>query len=235
MKKISILLILAAVIAPPVAAQQNTLSGITLHSAVDSACYAIGVNYGAGLGESMKTFPGAGGEANLNALAEGFMRAITGDFDALLMAPEEAQVYLQSYILEATIKESEAAKEEEVRFMAYNKTQEGVITTESGLQYKILKQGEGDIPTIEDRVTVHYTGVFLDGTVFDSSEVRGEPLTMDITQVISGWIELLQLMPVGSRYIAWIPSDLAYGSQGFQSIKPNTTLVFEMELLNIEK
>jgi len=234
MKKINILLILAASMAYPLIAQQNASPRIILNSAVDSACYAIGINYGTGLGEQMKSFPG--GEANLNALAEGFVRAITGDFEALLIEPDEAQAFLQSYIMDATVKEAEAAKEEENRFLVENKNREGVITTESGLQYKIITQGEGDKPTIDDRVTVNYTGVLLDGTVFDSSERHGEPLTIGITQVISGWTELLQLIPVGSKCITWIPAELGYGAQGAgQAIKPNTMLIYEIELLNIEK
>lgn len=233
MRKISISLILTVIIASSLAAQQNTASGITLNSALDSACYSIGVNFGAGLREQMKTFPG--GAANLDAIAAGFVQAITNNFEALLMYPEEAQAYVQSYVMDATIKEAEAAKEEEARFMAENKTKEGIITTESGLQYKILTQGAGDKPTIEDEVTVQYTGILLDGTIFDSSERHGEPLTTNLTNVLSGWTELLQLMPVGSHYIAWIPSELAYGEQGYQQIKPNTMLIFEVELLRIEK
>ena len=233
MKKISILLILITVIVSSTAAQQNASSGITLNSAVDSACYSVGINYGAGLREQMRTFPGAGGNANLNALAAGFVHAITSDFEALLINPEEAQAYIQSYIMDATVKEAEAAKEEEARFLAEHKTQEGVFTTESGLQYKIITQSEGKIPVAEDVVTVHYTGALLDGTIFDSSESRGEPLTISLTEVFQGWAELLQLMPVGSRYIAWIPSELAYGSQGLGQIRPNTMLIFEVELLSI--
>jgi len=234
MKKIYFLLILTAVLTSPLVAQTNALSGITLNTAVDSACYAIGINYGSGLGEQMKSFPG--GEANLNALAEGFVRAITGDFETLLIDPDEAQAFLQSYIMDATFKEAEIAKEEENRFMAENKTKEGVITTESGLQYKIITQGDGDKPTVEDRVTVNYKGLLLDGTVFQSSEEMGSPLTIGMDQVLAGWTELLQLMPVGSKYITWIPSALGYGAQGAgQAIKPNTMLIFEVELLSIEK
>ena len=228
MKKNSILFILTAIISTPLIAQQNT----RLTSAVDSACYAIGVLNGAGLKESMDQFPG--GKYNLDAITIAFAHALTGDATTLLLNPGEAQDYLQAFVMEMTVREAEEAKIEERRFLAENKTKAGVNTTESGLQYKVLKLGEGDKPAQNDNVTVHYTGSLLDGTVFDSSESRDEPITIGVTQVIQGWTELLQLMPLGSRFIAWIPSELGYGAQGNGPIKPNSTLVFELELLGIE-
>ena len=233
MKKISIIFILTAIITSPLAAQQQSSSGISLNTAGDSACYAIGMSHGLGLRDQMATFPG--GQANFHAVAEAFVYAITGDIEALQINPELAQAFLQAYIMESTTKEAEAAKIEEALYLAENKTREGVITTESGLQYKVVKQGEGKKPTIDDKVTVHYIGILLDGTIFQSSYERGEPLTMDVTQFISGWAEGLQLMPIGSTYVFWIPSELAYGEQGKGRIKPNTMLIFEVELLGIEK
>ncbi|MDR1745951.1 MAG: FKBP-type peptidyl-prolyl cis-trans isomerase [Tannerella sp.] len=205
-----------------------------LNGAADSACYAIGISYGNGLKEQMKVFPGGG--VNLDALAEGFLKAIRSDSLALLLTPEEAQAYIQAYIMGIQVKEAMAEKEKGEQFLAANKTQEGVITTESGLQYKIIKQGEGEIPTAEDQVKVHYTGKLLDGTTFDSSVQRGEPAVFGVKQVIPGWTEVLQLMPVGSKYEVWIPSELGYGTQGAgQMIKPNNVLNFEVELLEIVK
>jgi FKBP-type peptidyl-prolyl cis-trans isomerase len=180
----------------------------------------------------MKAFPG--GEANFEAVAEGFVQAIKGD-SALLLNPEAAQAFIQSYISEIQLRETGIEKEKGERFLAENKTQEGVITTESGVQYKVLRQGNGPRPVSEEQVQVHYTGKLLDGTVFDSSIQRGEPLTIGVGQVIKGWTEILQIMPVGSKYQVWIPSDLAYGEQGAQIIKPNSTLEFEIELLDIVK
>ena len=228
MKKISILFILVTMAICPLVAQQT----ISLNTAADSACYSLGVLNGMGLKESMKQFPG--GNANLHVLADAFVKALIGDTETLLINNEDAQVYLQAFVMEAAAKEAEAAQEEEIRFFAENKKQEGVITTVSGLQYKVINQGEGDKPDINDRVTVHYTGSLLDGTVFDSSIDRGEPVTFGVAQVIGGWTEVLQLMPLGSKFIAWIPSELGYGAQGNGPIKPNSTLVFEIELLSIE-
>jgi FKBP-type peptidyl-prolyl cis-trans isomerase len=202
----------------------------TLATVVDTVSYSIGVNYGSGLRESMKNFPGG---ANLEALKEGFRQAIDGD-TALVITADAAQGYIQSYLANLQQQEAEAEKEKGDRFLAGNRTAEGVITTESGLQYRILKQGDGIKPAAEDQVQVHYTGKLLDGTVFDSSIERGEPLTIPVTGVIRGWAELLQLMPVGSKYQVWIPSELAYGPQGAgQTIKPNSVLEFEVELLGI--
>ena len=227
------LFILALIIASPLAAQQKESSQLKLNSAVDSACYAIGILNGVSLRENIKTFPG--GEYNLFALAEGFVQSLIGDLESLLMNPSNAQMYFQNFMSSIAEKEAEAAIAEEKRFLDENKTKAGVITTESGLQYKVLKPGEGDKPAREDRVTVHYTGKLMDGTVFDSSEERGEPITLGVGQFINGWTELLQLMPLGSRYQAWIPSALAYGAQGAgQVIKPYTPLIFEVELLGIE-
>ena len=228
MKKISILFLLAVLIVSPLAAQQK----ISLISAADSACYAIGVLNGSGLRESMDQFPG--GEYNLQAIAEAFVHALIGDSETLLINQEDAHGYIQAFVMEASVKEAEATKEAEIRFLAENKTKEGVITTESGLQYKVLKLGEGDKPSPNDKVTVHYTGRLLDGIVFDSSEDRGEPVSFGVSLVIDGWTEVLQLMPLGSRFITWIPSQLGYGAQGNGPIKPNSLLVFELELLGIE-
>ncbi|MDR0845790.1 MAG: FKBP-type peptidyl-prolyl cis-trans isomerase [Tannerella sp.] len=236
MKKINVLImLLVAVMAisccptKKVAVTPSTL----LNSALDTACYSIGVSYGAGLRDNLKEFPG--GEANLNALAEGFIKAIKSDSTAL-MTQESAQAFIQSYMAGIQQKEMEAEKTKGEEFMAANKSKAGVITTESGLQYKIIQQGTGAIPNQTDNVKVHYTGKLLDGTVFDSSVQRGEPVVFGVNQVIVGWTELLLLMPVGSKYIVWIPSALAYGDRGAgQTVKPYSTLEFEVELLDIEK
>ncbi len=123
---------------------------------------------------------------------------------------------------------------EGIKFLEENKTREGVSTTESGLQFSVINQGEGAIPARTDRVRVHYTGRLIDGTVFDSSVQRGQPAEFPVSGVIPGWIEALTLMPVGSKWELYIPSSLAYGERGAgASIPPHSTLVFEVELLEI--
>jgi FKBP-type peptidyl-prolyl cis-trans isomerase FklB len=121
-------------------------------------------------------------------------------------------------------------------FLAENKKKEGIVTTDSGLQYKVLKKGDGPTPLPTDKVTVHYRGSLLDGTEFDSSYKRGQPASFQVGGVIRGWTEALQLMNVGSKYQLFIPSDLAYGQRGAgQRIGPNSMLIFDVELLSIEQ
>lgn len=149
-------------------------------------------------------------------------------------------------LIEAKMQEAKTVREEEQkaqsadviaegeRFLAENKNKEGVVELPSGLQYKIIEKGTGSIPSATDRVKVHYKGSLLDGTVFDSSIDRGEPITFGVSQVISGWTEALQLMPVGSKWMLYIPYQLGYGNRDAGVIKPYSTLIFEVELLGIE-
>lgn len=229
MKKVSVL-VAAAVVSGMFFTSCGPKTNVSLKSDVDSVSYAIGVSTGLGYKENLKTLPGA--EANVDALIAGFVQAIKGDSTKMNM--EEAREYMQKYFVEASAKEANKTKEEGEKFLADNKTKSGVITTESGLQYQVITEGTGAKQTAEDHVKVHYTGTLLDGTKFDSSIDRGEPAEFPVSQVIKGWTEGLQLMPVGSKYIFWIPSDLAYGDRGAgQMIKPNSTLKFEVELLEI--
>lgn len=123
---------------------------------------------------------------------------------------------------------------EGVEFLTENAKKDGVVTLESGMQYKVLIPGTGAIPIATDKVNVHYHGTLIDGTVFDSSVQRGSPASFGVTQVIQGWIDALQLMKTGSKWILYIPADLAYGTRGSgQKIEPNATLIFEVELLSI--
>ena len=159
----------------------------------------------------------------------------------LELTQEEGQQFVQKYFTELKAKnklandeKTKALAEEGVAYLAENSTKEGVTTTESGLQYEVLSKGEGSSPTPQDNVTVHYTGTLTDGTVFDSSVERGEPATFGVSQVIPGWTEALQLMSVGDKFRLVIPSELAYGQRGSGAkIAPNSTLVFEVELLKI--
>ena len=129
---------------------------------------------------------------------------------------------------------SEGNAEAGAAFLAENAQREGVMVTESGLQYEVLQAGDGDSPGLDDQVEVHYRGTLIDGTVFDSSYDRGQTVTFGVTQVIAGWTEALQLMQEGSKYKLYIPSELAYGAGGAgQLIGPNATLVFEVELIDV--
>lgn len=232
MRKISVLVAAAAVTFGIAFTSCGPKTNVSLKNDVDSASYAIGVFNGAGFKENLKTLPG--GEANIDALIAGFVQALKGD--STKMTPEQARDYMQTYFIQATAKVAKKQKEEGEKFLAENKTKSGVITTESGLQYQVVTEGNGERPTATDRVKVHYTGTLLDGTKFDSSVDRGEPAEFGVNQVIKGWTEGLQLMTVGSKYIFWIPSDLAYGDrQAGELIKPNSTLKFEVELLEIVK
>lgn len=232
MKKFSVLVATAIVVLGMSATSCDSHKSASLKTAIDSASYAIGINTGSGYKENLKTLPG--GEANVDDLIAGFIQSIKGDSAAMKMTPQEAQTYLQTYFVEAQAREASKFKEEGEKFLSENKTKSGIITTESGLQYQVVTEGTGAKPTADDKVKVHYTGTLLDGTVFDSSVERGEPAEFGVGQVIKGWTEGLQLMPVGSKYIFWIPSELAYGERGAgQDIKPNSALKFEVELLEI--
>ena len=130
---------------------------------------------------------------------------------------------------------AETNKQQGEAFLAENAKKEGVVVTESGLQYEVVEAGDGERPAAEDTVTVHYEGRLIDGTVFDSSHQRGEPATFALNRVIPGWTEGLQLMPAGSKYRFYIPSDLAYGGRSMgDTIGPNSTLIFDVELMGIE-
>ena len=174
---------------------------------------------------------------NMDVLKQGLVNGIKGHENQ--MTVQEANSYIQ-----VTMRAEEAAAMEKQysgnkkageEFLAENAKKEGVVTLPSGLQYKIIKEGNGEIPTATSNVVVHYHGTLIDGTVFDSSVERAEPAHFGVTQVIRGWTEALQMMPVGSKWMLYIPYDLAYGSRGPSPvIEPYSALVFEVELLGIE-
>lgn len=160
----------------------------------------------------------------------------TMDANALVQKEIEKAQETQQARQEETLKEQYAgAISEGDAYMAENAKKEGVVTLASGLQYEILKEGNGPTPTDTNRVKVHYHGTLINGEVFDSSVDRGEPSVFGVTQVIAGWTEALKLMPVGSKWKLYVPYDLAYGSQDRGTIKPFSNLVFEVELLGIEE
>ena len=150
------------------------------------------------------------------------------------LTASEANRILQDFMAEQQAGEGKGNLEEGLRFLAENRKQQGVTETESGLQFTILKTGDGELPLLTDQVKCHYHGTLIDGTVFDSSVERVQPAVFPVNGVIQGWVEALQMMPVGSKWRLFVPSDLAYGSRGAGgAIGPNSTLIFDVELLEI--
>lgn len=187
------------------------------------------------LGMSMATQLMQTGLENLDV--EAFVKAFSEIMknDETTMSLEEASQHIQEYFSAKQNEMLEMNKQKGELFLAENAKKENVVTLPSGLQYEILTEGDGAIPTATDTVNCHYHGTLIDGTVFDSSVQRGQPATFGVTQVIKGWVEALQLMPVGSKWRLFVPSDMAYGKQGAgNDIQPNATLIFEVELLGIQ-
>jgi len=210
-------------------AQEST----ALKSPKEKLSYALGVDLG-------NQFRQQAVEIDPAIFAEGLKTALGGG-KTLLTEQEIRSVIgeLQNKMREkqaAAVKEiSEKSKKEGEAFLAENKTKEGVVTLPSGLQYKILKAGDGKKPTIDDTVVCHYRGTLINGTEFDSSYKRNQPATFAVKGVIKGWTEALQLMPVGSKWQLFIPSALGYGERGATTlIPPNSALIFEVELLSIQ-
>ena len=205
----------------------------TLDTEVKQLSYMLGMDVGA----SLKNIDL---EIDLDAFTQAIADILAGRDTKLTRekATELKQVFIQQRQQQQQAKTQAAAQANLAQgnaFLERNKTQEGVTTTASGLQYEIIKESEGPTPTAADTVTVHYRGTLLDGTVFDSSYDRGQPATFALNRVITGWTEGLQLMPVGSTFKFFIPPQLAYGEHGAGAqIGPNATLIFEVELLEIK-
>lgn len=207
-------------------AQSNA---VDLDSDVAKFSYAIGID----LSQSIKR---QGVEVDVDALAEAFRDVMEGN--PLQLTPEQIAEVKSKQEQDAANRIKKMAQDNIQRgkdFLAKNLESDGVEETASGLQYKVVVAGDGPRPTPSDQVVVHYTGTLIDGREFDSSRRRGEPAEFGVTQVIQGWQEALQLMPVGSKWMVYIPSDLAYGPRGAGGvIGPNETLIFEVELLEIK-
>jgi FKBP-type peptidyl-prolyl cis-trans isomerase FklB len=208
----------------------SNISGqdVKLANEIDSVSYSLGLNVA-------KNIKSQGlEEINMDAIMKAFDDVYAGKEQ--LISDMDAGQCLNSYMQKAQLAKSNASKEAGETFLAQNKTRSGVITTESGLQYEVITEGSGDKPGLQDKVTTHYHGTLIDGTVFDSSVNRGEPVSFPVNGVIPGWTEALQLMSVGSKWKLYVPSELAYGQRGAGgAIGPNETLVFEVELLSIER
>lgn len=225
----------ALVLTVGVAGCQNsgTKGEIKLTNNTDSVSYALGVLIGENNKQQMKTAPGVD-QLNKDIILAAFEKAFRGD--SVQIKPEQANAAIQLFFTNVSKGEGEKNLKAGEEFLASNKAKAGVVTLPSGLQYEIIKAGSGAKPKTEDQVRCHYHGTTIDGKVFDSSVERGEPVVFPVSGVIPGWTEALQLMPVGSKWKLVIPAALAYGEQGAGAdIKPNSTLVFEVELLEIVK
>jgi FKBP-type peptidyl-prolyl cis-trans isomerase FklB len=227
--------------APAAKAGSATVAGkapaaktLALTTPKDKASYAIGMNIGNGLHRDSV-------EVDPNILLEGLKATLAGG--KALLTDDEAKSALTELQAEVTKRQQEKLqivgegnKKEGDAFLAANKTKDGVVTQPSGLQYKILQAGTGPKPSASDTVVCNYRGTLLNGTEFDSSYKRGQPATFAVGQVIPGWTEALQLMPVGSKWQLFIPAELAYGARAAgPDIAPNSTLIFEVELLSIQE
>ncbi|WP_372949854.1 FKBP-type peptidyl-prolyl cis-trans isomerase [Mariniphaga sp.] len=207
------------------------MQNVNLETEADSAGYAIGILVGTNNKQQVENAPG-GADINLDAMVAAFSAASKGEEGA--MTTEEADQIIRRFFEAAGEKEGQVNLEAGNAFLEENKSRDGINSTASGLQYEVITEGTGPKPSAEDRVRVHYHGTLIDGTVFDSSVDRGEPAVFGVGQVIPGWTEALQLMPVGSKWKIYLPSNLAYGERGAGAdIGPNSALIFEVELLEI--
>ncbi|HEY6250482.1 MAG TPA: FKBP-type peptidyl-prolyl cis-trans isomerase, partial [Candidatus Angelobacter sp.] len=215
---------------------QSSSPASALKDDKEKISYALGMR----LASEVKRLRSMSVEIDSDLVAQGLKDALSGK---TLLTPDE-RIFVLSQLQKDLIAkeqqqkelEAEANKREGEAFLAANKTKEGIVTLPSGLQYKILTQGTGPKPAPTDTVVCNYKGTFIDGNEFDSSAKRGQPLTVSVIGVIPGWTEALVRMPVGSEWQLFIPPALAYGERGFGSdIKPNATLIFDLELLSIKE
>ncbi len=227
------------------ATKPKTQTPLVLKTPKDKASYAVGLNVGKSLGAQLHQ---QSVEVDQAILLKGVKDALAGG--KALLTDDEVKAVLMQLQTEVRTRQQEKMKVEQEKmkvageankkegdeFLAANKIKEGVVTLPSGLQYKILTEGTGPKPAATDTVSCNYRGTLINGTEFDSSYKRGQPLSIQVNGVIKGWTEALQLMPVGSKWQLFIPSEMAYGERGpSPQIGPNSTLIFEVELLSIQE
>jgi len=198
--------------------------------------YAIGRNIGQTIANDQLKLDKAALFAGIADTLDGKDSALSDEeIAATFKKFQEDQMAAQQAAMENAQAKNAELVEAGLKYLEENKAKEGVVVTDSGLQYTVIAEGEGEMPGPDDEVTVHYVGTLVDGTEFDSSISRGEPISFPVNGVIPGWTEALQLMKVGSKYQLVIPSDLAYGPGGTGPIPPNAVLIFEVELLSVQK
>ena len=223
MKNVIIISSLLAVVACKTEAPKEA----NLENELDSVSYSLGVNIGENIKNQFE-------DISLDNFKAGMKEVLDNEKDPKISG-EQATAIIQGYFTKKQGQESESMIEEGKKFLQSNASKEGITVLESGLQYEVLAEGDGiNMPKLEDKVTTHYHGTLMDGTVFDSSVDRGEPASFPVNGVIKGWTEALQLMSVGSKWKLYVPYDLAYGERGAgPQIGPYSTLVFEVELISI--
>ncbi|MDO4692780.1 MAG: FKBP-type peptidyl-prolyl cis-trans isomerase [Porphyromonadaceae bacterium] len=225
------LALLGAVACSPKVTKQVAPAGPVLANEVDSAAYVLGFVNGDGFRRSISDLPGDSLSRDL--ILEGFSAGMKENHDRFKL--EDAQKFLQDYIKKIQERDLQEMKQRNDSALLANKTKEGVKTTESGLQYRVLRPATGVKPTVQDTVVVDYVGRTIDGKEFDSSYKRGQSATFSLLQVIPGWTEGICLMEKGSKYEFYIPASLAYGERGAgRDIAPHSTLIFEVELHDIK-
>lgn len=230
-KQIILLTIAGAIGMGTVEAQSKKTKTTTMTkttTTIDSVSYALGVNIASNLKSQ--------GMDNISTemLSKAFTDVMKGN--PLMVSNEKAESILNEFFMKLQAEKTEKNKVLGVKFLEENKKKPGVVTLPSGLQYSVMKEGDGEIPKETDKVTTHYHGTLIDGTVFDSSVDRGQPASFPVNGVIKGWVEALQLMKTGSKWKLFVPSELAYGERGAGGkIGPGATLVFEVELISIDK
>lgn len=241
MKKAAIALMVASTLGlgacQPQKADPMLVEELKLETEQQKQSYAFGANVGSYVGKRITDQTEVGVELDNELVLKGFIAAIQGKSQLGDEEIQEINLALDNAFKEGLQKKEAMVGEENIvkgeTFLAENAEREEVTVTDSGLQYEVLTASDGPKPEAQDTVQVHYRGTLLDGTEFDSSYSRGEPATFPLHRVIAGWTEGVQLMSVGSKYKFFIPSALAYGARSTGAITPNSTLIFEVELLDI--
>jgi FKBP-type peptidyl-prolyl cis-trans isomerase FklB len=214
--------VFAGLMISPAFTQKTTL----MTNKLDSVSYSLGIVLGTSIHQAgIKEF-------NDQLFMQGIRDVNGGEQQGLTV--DEANMTLNAYLSEMSEKKAVLNLIEGQKFLAENAKKEGVVTLPSGLQYKVIIEGEGASPADTSMVTVHYTGTFIDGKVFDSSIERGEPVQFPVNGVIPGWTEALQLMKPGANWMLYIPSELGYGQQSPRGIEPNSVLIFDVRLISVE-